>query len=306
MTTTAPAPTRRWTEAEAKGALWRHFRSRGWAVLTEVTLDDAGDERRIDILCLRRARRQGIGHIQMVAIEVKVNPADFRQDVRCPEKQAPWRALAHTHAYAVPAGMVSPEEVPAGSILITLDHDTPGWDKATVPTIRPEVKVPFIPARLIARWAHQLSDFEGTRQGFNFGTVDERDAETLRADLARAKNERDQALDAQRRAEARVKGWRDYALQFEGVPCSTCGHELAPIRIGSDSYIRHWKHLDKVAGADCDLRREAEALHERFERDQRQIRPEDHETWFPDRWFTVPGPYPAEDDHEDATERPFR
>ncbi|PWJ46915.1 hypothetical protein SAMN06264364_14419 [Quadrisphaera granulorum] len=60
------------------------------------------------------------GLMRLLAVEIKVTRADFRSDVAKPDKQAPWRAIAHQHAYAVPEGLVEVSEVPKGSGLIEI------------------------------------------------------------------------------------------------------------------------------------------------------------------------------------------
>lgn len=306
MTDTLTAPAvRKWTEQDIKAAVWRHYVSRGWAVLTEVSLNgEEGDTRRIDVLCVRRAKRPGIGPIEILAIEVKVTRADFRNDLRHPEKQEPWRALAHRHAYAVPAGLVAPEEVPGGSFLITVDDDTPGWDKITVPKHRLEVKTPVIPPRMFVRMVYQLSNYEGTRLGFNPHTGDTRSPEELLAALDRAENREAIAVAARHRAEARLRTWQTYAAAFTGLPCSTCGEPLVPSRVDGAGYLRVWKHRDKAAAADCDLRREAEAIErarlDAVDAQRRRFgvdRPLPHD-WCPPNWFTVPTPTPIDTPEE--------
>lgn len=58
-------------------------------------------ERRIDALIIERQR---------TAIEIKVTRSDFKADTE--EKRAPWAAYTHRFVYAVPTGLVSPDEVP--------------------------------------------------------------------------------------------------------------------------------------------------------------------------------------------------
>lgn len=60
--------------------------------------------RRIDALMMAGTKR--------TAIEVKVTRADFKRDTA--QKRAPWAAITHRFVYAVPAGLVTPEEVPDG------------------------------------------------------------------------------------------------------------------------------------------------------------------------------------------------
>lgn len=142
-------------------------RQSSWAMLTEVTIDDpeaieryeslhdlaygpgrdwsaglpweswsAEDQaffgrrgplyRRIDALLINTApSHKPIPH-ERLAVEVKVTRADFFRDT--PAKRKPWMDVTHRFAYAVPTGLVTPEEVPAGCALLEYDpHPSPSW-----------------------------------------------------------------------------------------------------------------------------------------------------------------------------------
>lgn len=278
MTTTASTTV--WTEQNVKAALWRHYASRDWAVLTEVSLSDGNEnfgrarDRRIDVLCVRRAKRPGIGPFELLAIEVKVTRSDFRNDVAHPEKQAPWRALAHRHAYATPAGLVSPEEIPGGSFLITVDDTLTGWDKVRAPRTKVDVKAPTIPPRLLMALLYRLSNAEGNAKGLNPHVGQHGDAEAMRATIERLTRDLETARSGRSRAEDVARAWRTYAKGLTGAPCGTCGHEVRAAkqtRHGLDGFA--WKHVDKDHEPAC-LAARAEAR--RQERMQVAIR--DHET----------------------------
>ncbi|MCK9795944.1 hypothetical protein M1843_19535 [Isoptericola sp. 4D.3] len=84
---------------------------------------EAGSRRRvIDFLHLRLESESG-GPGEVVAVEVKISRSDFRSEVRNPGKQRPWVDASFEHYFAVPAGLVSPEEVPATSGLIEVEVD---------------------------------------------------------------------------------------------------------------------------------------------------------------------------------------
>lgn len=112
-----------------KLALHDHLTRAGWAVTFEVALRPQTDRgaRVIDVLATRTARVPGAGPLQWLAVEVKVSRADFAADVADPGKQSGWRAFAHQHAYAVPAGLVAPGDVPAGSGLLEVDGPVVRW-----------------------------------------------------------------------------------------------------------------------------------------------------------------------------------
>src|SRR5215471_18295625 len=113
------------TAADMRTAIYRHFSPR-CAVLFEISTDQrletvmAGEtavdlhrRHRIDVLVIQRARRADAGPLDLLALEIKVSRGDFLADVRDPAKQERWRQVAHRHAYAVPDGLVRPDELPA-------------------------------------------------------------------------------------------------------------------------------------------------------------------------------------------------
>jgi len=120
----------------------------GWGVLREVSIDDlaaveayraeagltasqkltrrhrrameAPTVRRIDFLLMRISRRSKPRH-ERIALEVKVTRADFKRDTD--EKRAAWFAVSDRFAYVAPAGMIQPEELPAGCGLMEYNAD---------------------------------------------------------------------------------------------------------------------------------------------------------------------------------------
>lgn len=141
-------PKLKWTETDVINAIRTHYvpldavqhGQEEWSLLTQVssvrayeTLPSASQtkrlpaeerehyavlrkDRRIDVLLLRNWAGR-IGH-ELIAIEVKVSRADFFHDTE--EKRRPWWLLSNRFAYAVPAGLVTPDEVPAGCGLIEI------------------------------------------------------------------------------------------------------------------------------------------------------------------------------------------
>lgn len=69
-------------------------------------------ERRIDALIIDRER---------TAVEIKVTRSDFNSETE--EKRAPWRHYTHKFVYAVPTGLVKPDEVPDYCGLWYIDPD---------------------------------------------------------------------------------------------------------------------------------------------------------------------------------------
>lgn len=75
------------------------------------------DFRRIDALMF--GARDKFGVYQRTAVEVKISRADFRRDTD--EKRQAWANATHRFIYAVPAGLVSADEVPRGCGLWEVD-----------------------------------------------------------------------------------------------------------------------------------------------------------------------------------------
>lgn len=63
------------------------------------------DRRRIDALLIGKSG-------QRTAIEVKVSRADYKRETM--EKRRAWQAITHRFIYAVPPGLITPDEVPDG------------------------------------------------------------------------------------------------------------------------------------------------------------------------------------------------
>lgn len=172
---------------DVRRALYRHYAHR-YAVLYEVSTEAEGvaayragvDEyvasgatsalppypvaftRRIDALLVSPSER--------IAIEIKVSRSDFLADVRSPEKQAPWRALAHRHAFACPEGLIRPDEVPDGSGLL---YVTPGrtrengWRLAYWARRAPKGNRPIdLPPRTLLTLLRRCSYLEARARGY--------------------------------------------------------------------------------------------------------------------------------------------
>jgi len=99
-----------------------------WSLLTEVSLPaveivELGNgktwerkvTRRIDVLLVRNWVSKPNPY-ERVAIEIKVSRADFFHDSAA--KRAPWMAATNRFIYAVPAGLVTADEVPDGCSLL--------------------------------------------------------------------------------------------------------------------------------------------------------------------------------------------
>ncbi|GAA4439599.1 hypothetical protein [Phytohabitans houttuyneae] len=229
------------------------------------------------------------GGIERLAIEIKVSRGDFLQDVRDPSKQAPWRELAHRHAYAVPEGLVGVLEVPAGSGLIVVNPDNRA---ASVRFARTAPKTGHIPGPLplanIMDAFYRASRAEAELKGYGFGV--ERDGDDpgrLRAELKRLRHDLDLAHN---KAEQALERARESARKLAAVkppPCSTCQQPLHPARSRQARRRNEdWEHRDEIHAALCEGMRKL-AWEEHLD----TLSGEDRR-WA--RYDAVPGPQPAD------------
>lgn len=194
------------------------------------------------------------GGIERLAIEVKVSRSDFLQDIRNPDKQAPWRALAHRHAYAVPEGLVSVGEVPADSGLIVVGH-APTRFAAPVKFARKAPRaaheVGRLPVANIMDAFYRAARLEAQVKGYSYDVERiDGDAETLRAEVERLRHELELAGNRTDRAAERAREWQRRYAFHEPPACATCGHPLHPAgrrRV----YGVEWEHRDDVVEAGC-------------------------------------------------------
>lgn len=269
-TTTDSAP---WTAQRVQRALYSHFVAQGYHPLVEVTIDvpraQQGDglalprpaqgdawTRRIDMLLIRRARRRGIGHIERLAIEIKTARGDLLADLRDPAKQAPWRDLAHRHAYAFPAGLARTEEIPADSGVLTiaphsrLGHDAVSWARRATYTKAPDP----LPTRLIIALAARASAAEARIRGLSASTGQlGDDPASLRAKVEELRNQVDRLTRERDRHQDAAITWRAAFAACEasgGVPCDDCGNPIKPIfRLNQ---VGEWRHVDRAHAEPCE------------------------------------------------------
>jgi hypothetical protein len=215
-----------------------------------------------------------------------VTRADFAQDVREPDKQAPWRELAHRHAYAVPAGLVNPREVPAGSGLLEVTFE-PGGTSCRFRTNAPRAATaaPLPLANVLDafyRWSRA--------EALTLGLVDpvrgvgSDDVEAMRAQLKKVTHDLDLARNEVERQRERAELWRRRYGACGHPPCATCGHPLRPTRkkgwLGDG-----WEHLTAADTAGCDILRTAAAV---------QARDASTDEWVRKSSLHVPGPEPRD------------
>ena len=246
------------TAQDMRIALYRHFAGQA-AVLFEISTNPreeaAADPRRlgvpllrrraIDVLTVRTARKRGIGPLDLLAVEIKVDRGDYLTDIRDPAKQAGWREIAHRHAYAVPDGLVQPGEIPEGSGLLVAKPAT--WDGGdrTVTWARraPYTTAPDLPAWLTLRLAWRLSTAEAKIRGVAWETRDLAGdtPDDLRARLLEARAETERLTGRLNRARDETDTWRTAFAAAGYLPCAHCAQPVRPERISRGNFSG-WRH----------------------------------------------------------------
>jgi hypothetical protein len=308
----------RFTAGDIHKALWWHFSDR-WALLTEVTAravyqppDDPAQavpaelvprwtkvskDRRIDVLLLRGGGPQRDGGIERIAVEIKVTRGDFLADVRNPDKQAPWRGIAHRHAYAVPEGLVAENEVPAGSgLLVVRRVDWGGgfavrWGRnAKKPPGHAPGPLPLaIQMDAFYRAGRDAAKLKGhdTSARATVDNPDEMRAENLRLrhEVGLLHNRIDREVDTRKRWQA--------AYAALGQPaCGTCGQPLHVARKQIRATVT-WEHRVPADRDACELLRRAEAIRKNNERAE-DLSATRSLLRMDEQFLYVPDPEPAE------------
>lgn len=224
------------------------------------------------------------GDVDRLALEIKVSRGDFLQDIRCPEKQAPWRELAHRHAYVVPAGMVQVSEVPADSGLLVV-HDRGGTFGHYCEWVRRAPRAQAarpLPTAIVLDAFYRWARAEASAKGYS-GPARDDDPEAMRQELKRLRHQVELLEASVERAKTATAAWRRRYAVLDPPPCATCGQPLRPMRRGindADGYLR-WEHPAAVEAA-CKTERHRRALAAHL------LKPEG------ERWgFFVYGPEPA-------------
>lgn len=261
-----PSAAARLTAAQMQEALYRHYAGR-CAVLFEVSTDTPieegpsgwrvrGQRRRIDVLTVAKARKRGIGPLDLLAIEIKVSRGDFLADVNDPAKQAPWREVAHRHAYAAPEGLIRSEEVPAGSGLLTVkpSRSAAYWDVNWAVRAR-YAESPPVPAGLTLTLAWRMSVAEAKIRGLS-GPARHEAPDDLRAALIKART-RAELLDTQLdRARAEISNWKTAFAAAGHLPCQHCRQPVKP-RSVRRGHFTDWRHVSRADDAACEQIRAA-------------------------------------------------
>jgi hypothetical protein len=262
------------TAAEMQRALWRHYSPR-CAVLFEISTNlrpedvKAGSgpfqmqrRRRVDALVVSRARKQGTGELDLIALEIKVSRADFLADLHDVAKQAAWREVATRHAYAVPAGLVAADEVPPSSGLLAVTRPAhPGAYQYDIKWAR---RAPYGGGRPVPGWltltlAHRLAVAEAKIRGVSGAASEtaEATAEELRAGLVEARQRASLLQEQLDRAHSEISEWRGAFAAAGHLPCHYCRKPVIPSRMRG-GHIKDWRHVSAADEPPCAVLRSAE------------------------------------------------
>jgi hypothetical protein len=248
------------TAQDMRGMLYRHYSGR-CAVLFEIGSDARVEgpgvsgfprhrARRIDALTVSAARKKGIGPLDLMAIEIKVDRRDFLSDVRDPAKQAGWREIAHRHAYAVPEGLAKPEEIPEGSGLLVARTSESGrrrwleWERRAPYTQTPELR-----SWLTLTLAWRMSVAEAKIRGLSTSSPEGDTVEDLRGQLLHAQGEIGTLSSRLERAREEAGRWRTAYAVNGHLPCAHCAKPVKPkIRRGG---FGDWQHVTAADEGPC-------------------------------------------------------
>ncbi len=187
------------------------------------------------------------------AFEIKTRRQDFVSDVRHPEKQAPWVAVADQHYYVTLPDVAAADEVPEHSgLLHVVEVSTasgPGYVLREVKPAPARDGVPKgAPGWLTHRLLQSASNVLGILQGWQSSGDDVVD---LSAALEREKFAAAAARLAADRAEERAEAWQMLAAaQGHKVPCASCGAAIVPTRV-SAGVPAGWRHAQPHLTTDC-------------------------------------------------------
>lgn len=206
------------------------------------------NERIIDAL-LVRCWGGGKGH-ERIAFEVKVSRPDYKNET--PEKRAPAEASAHLCAYVVPAGLITPGELPEGWGLVEVYEDRAdrkhalGW-RATW-TVKPRRRTPRIDLDyLVSAGFRRASRAE---EKIRTGVVPAAEYARMQEKVTSLEGIADRALASARRETTRAKAARSELLAAAGpLDCADC-HQAVTWKRGGP-VDASWAHTNKAHDATC-------------------------------------------------------
>lgn len=146
--------------ADVLAGIVRLYPPPAWAVFTELHVEAAGGGgQRLDAWAISSWPST---HWERIAFEVKTSRGDYRSEVRNPTKRRAGLLLSNRFYFAVPAGMVAPEEVPIECGLIEIGET----GDARIVTVAPWRDTPPVPVRFLASVATRaVNTGERTRAG---------------------------------------------------------------------------------------------------------------------------------------------
>lgn len=164
LTATVSARTARDVVNAIKLAVFQCHPSQYWLVLDEFPLD-AGKRKagapRIDMLAIKTANGERCELLTRIGYEIKINRRDFLDELRNPEKRRKAYEICDEYWFAVPAGLVEPEELPPECGLLTIGSGVscPCQMKSAEP-LHPAPPSPAFMADM-ARRAYQVGQRDG-------------------------------------------------------------------------------------------------------------------------------------------------
>lgn len=253
------APTRPdepiWAAPTPDGETLEQFRARVDAH------NEASKVRDIDVLLLRNWNSGSAGR-ERIAVEVKISRSDFFRDTAA--KRAPWESLTHRFAYAVPAGLVTPAEVPPGCWLLEVSAgpcscprhvNSPRrvhWHPAVRGTRR---RPPSLPDELVGQLARRAGEAEA-----RLARPAELDTDMVAAQLAELRKLQLREADLRRQRDqlkVRLADLTRLVVEVSPQLCADCGEQLVPRASRYSNY--RWAHRRAAADQPCTALRTAQA-----------------------------------------------
>lgn len=229
-----------------------------WSLLEQVPSAGVPHSRTriIDVLLMRNWS-SGKQPYERIAVEVKVSRADFFRDTS--EKRAPWETLAHRFAYAPPAGLVAPDEVPEGCWLMEVSSEPcePGtrghatcrtrvvhWNKAVKGDWHRPQNVPDALATYLGRRASRAE------HKIAFPELDPEGAASLAEELRIARRENQRLQDVALRERRKSERLAELISPLLPQVCAACTQPIVPS--GFDGFGKAiWRHEKRSAQEAC-------------------------------------------------------
>ena len=258
------------TEVPAIGSpYYHHLKDLGWEDWTPEAREQS-KARTIDVLLIHNWASHKPSH-EVIAVEVKVSRADFFRDTA--EKRGPWQALAHRFAYAVPEGLITPEEVPEGCWLLEVSehpcspedgspHTKHRYNPRRVhwhPAVKGTLVTPEpFPQPLTVYLARRASRIEQKYRAAATEHLGETDTEgntteliaALRRDLTTSQRSNQQARASKQKVDDRLRELTRLVTEVTPQECEYCRAPIKPT-VSGYGYRGTWEHRKKKDAEDC-------------------------------------------------------